>query len=185
MSEVKDEEGNPWFDSEQREYHLNHGVAGAHCCIPYQCELCHFRNLEHRNPTSRDEFYMKCLRRANLDAMAGKAESTINGHRNRTLEMVRYSEMINNTPTLEPRGPFPLEDQVGMGLMVDILTKLVVAEGRNAKHVQPDTLRQLRATYTKNWESSPIGSRFTVSNNNQCILHYLSIVTEKTNYLGL
>ena len=97
------------------------------------------------------------LRRANLDAMAGKARGTINDHRLRTLELVRNAERINKTPTLEPRGPFPLKDLVGMGLAVDITQKSLVAKGKNEAVVQAETLRKLRSTYTKNWQSSPRG----------------------------
>ena len=97
------------------------------------------------------------LRRANLDAMAGKARGTINDHRLRTLELVRNAERINKTPTLEPRGPFPLKDLVGMGLAVDITQKSLVAKGKNEAVVQAETLRKLRSTYTKNWQLSPRG----------------------------
>ena len=44
-----------------------------------------------------------------------------------------------------------------MGLAVDILQKSLIAVGRNEAVVQAETLRQLRSTYTKNWESSPLG----------------------------
>jgi hypothetical protein len=44
-----------------------------------------------------------------------------------------------------------------MGLAVDMLVKSLVAKGRLEKHVQFSTLRRLWATYTKNWESSPMG----------------------------
>ncbi len=48
-------------------------------------------------------------------------------------------------------------DQVGMILAVDILLKSLIARGKLVEHVQFATLRKLRATYTKNWESSPAG----------------------------
>jgi hypothetical protein len=44
-----------------------------------------------------------------------------------------------------------------MSLAVDMLLKSLVAKGRIADHVQFATLRKLRGTYTKNWESSPSG----------------------------
>jgi hypothetical protein len=44
-----------------------------------------------------------------------------------------------------------------MSLAVDMLVKSLVAKGRIENHVQFATLRKLRATYTKNWESSPSG----------------------------
>ena len=157
MAQVVDEEGNEWHNEAARRIRLNMGVAGAHCCLPFQCDKCWLRNMERREPGPKDDFTMKCIRRANLDMMAGKAVTTIRGHKNRTKELVRYAEMSNRTPSLEPRGPFPEEDQIGMGLFCDILTKSVVARGHNSPHVQAETLRKLKSTFTKNWESSPAG----------------------------
>ena len=44
-----------------------------------------------------------------------------------------------------------------MSLAVDMLLKSLMAKGRIVDHVQFGTLRKLRGTYTKNWESSPCG----------------------------
>ena len=71
--------------------------------------------------------------------------------------MVKNAYDVNKTPTLENRGPFPLNDQLGMGLAVDMLQESLVAVGKNEATVQAETLRKLRSTYTKNWDSSPHG----------------------------
>ena len=152
-----DEDGNPWHNDAKRFKELNEGVSGVHCCLPFQCEVCWIRNLEGRNPTRDDEAYIQSLRRANLDAMVGKSKDTIAGHKRRTGRMVTNSERINKTPGLQSRGPFEIGDFVGMSLAVDILQESIHAVGRNEPTVQAETLRQLRATYTKNWDSSPRG----------------------------
>jgi hypothetical protein len=157
MRHVLDEEGNPWFKDELRRKQLNSGVPGVHACLPFQCEQCWVRNLEGRDPGPWDEAYTMSIRRVNLDAMAGKSRHTIAGHRQRTSEIVRNALRINQTPILRPRGPFPVSDTVGMGLGVAIVQKSLVAVGKNEETVQPDTLRQLRSTYTKSWDSSPEG----------------------------
>ena len=100
---------------------------------------------------------LACIHRANLDAMAGKSPLTIRGHLMETIAVLRNAERINKTPSYHPRGPFPLGDPVGMGLAIDMLTKSVVAKGRLVDYVQFSTIRKLRATYSKNWESSPAG----------------------------
>ena len=46
-----------------------------------------------------------------------------------------------------------------MNLAVDMLLKSLRARGRILDHFQYGTLRKMRATYTKNWESSPAGIR--------------------------
>ena len=140
MRRVVDEDGNPWHNDERRIKDLNTGVAGAHCCIPFQCEDCWIRNLEYCNPCRLDGMYLMSIRRANLDAMNGKARSTINGHRFRTQRLVNNSVRINKTPSLAPRGPFLLCDQVAMGLAVDINQESLVARRRNEPTVQAETL---------------------------------------------
>ena len=136
---------------------MNEGVAGAHISIPLQCECCWMRNLEGRDPTEEDAMYVRCIRRANLDAMAGKASSTIESHRRIVDQVVKLCERINKTPSFEPRGPMPLSDPVGMGLAVEMLTKSVFAKGRIRDTIQFDTMRGVRSPYSKAYESSPRG----------------------------
>ena len=133
-------------------------VEGAYLCIPFKCEVCWFRNLEGRDPRGEsDDVYVACIRQANLDAMLGKSPLTIRVHRRETIAVIANSRLIGKTPAYSPRGPFPLEDLVGMSLAVDMLLKSLTAKGRIVDHVQFATLRKLRGTYAKNWESSPSG----------------------------
>jgi hypothetical protein len=159
MRHVEDQEGNPWHNDAKRIEELSSGVGahGVHACQPFQCPLCWMRNLESRNPGPGDEAYMRTIKRATLDAICGISRSTVAGHRGRINQLVINAERIGKTPTLEPRGPFPLKDSMGMGLAVDILQKSVHAKGRNEAVVQAITFRQLRGTYTKSYESSPAG----------------------------
>jgi hypothetical protein len=137
---------------------LGQGVDGAHMCIPFQCEFCWLRNLQGRDAVlGLDDAYLACIKRSNLDAMLGKSALTIQNHARETRVSIRNAQLINKTPSYHPRGPFPLSDCVGMGLAVDMQLKSLVAKGRIRDHVQFSTLRRLRATYTKNWESSPLG----------------------------
>ena len=152
-----DKDGNPWHKDAQRIRRINSGAEAVHCCMPFQCETCWMINLEGRLPGTWDRAYLDTLRRANLDAMNGKARSTITNHRRRIAKLVRNAEKIHKTPSLQPRGPFPIGDPVGMGLAVDIIRESVTAKGRTEEYVQAETLRQLRSTFTKNWESSPAG----------------------------
>ena len=156
---MKDVAGNPWHKEDERQKQMLTAVKGAHLCIPFQCEVCWFRNLEGRDPRrgGSDDVYLACIRRANLDAMLGKSPLTIRAHRRETIGVLENSRLIGKTPAYHPRGPFPLGDPVGMSLAVDMLVKSLVAKSCIANHVQFATLRKLRATYTKNWESSPAG----------------------------
>ena len=100
---------------------------------------------------------MVSIRHANLDTMAGKSPLTIVAHLRETMTVVNNAALINKTPSYHPRSLFPMADSVEMGFAVDMLLKSLVAKGRIERHIQFATVRQLRATYTKHWESSTIG----------------------------
>lgn len=157
MEKIEDEQGNPWHKEEERRSRLNQGISGAWLCQPFQCEECHIMNLEGRSMVPADATFARCIRRAQLDAMNGKSHLTINTHRQQTASVIRVCEQINKTPTYQPRGPFPLGDQYGMGLAVDMLAKSLVARGRLNASITYSTMRKLRGTNTKNYDSSPLG----------------------------
>lgn len=47
--------------------------------VPFQCELCHFRNIQEREPGTggRDALLMEYIRRAILDAFWAREPSTV------------------------------------------------------------------------------------------------------------
>ena len=89
--------------------------------------------------------------------MAGKASSTVAAHVRRIKENMANCARIRKTPRLESRGPFPLDDLVGMSLAVDMLMYSLHSKGRIKSYIQFDTMRQMRSTYTRLWSSSPRG----------------------------
>ena len=60
-------------------------------------------------------------------------------------------------PVYHPYGLFPQEDQVGAGVMVGVLLKMLMAKDKIKQWVQFDTLRHIWSTYSKVYESSPVG----------------------------
>jgi hypothetical protein len=158
MPGILDESGNAWHKEEERRRQMMEGVEILHLCIPFQCKLCWFRNIKGRDHVpGRDDNSMTCIRQANLDAMLGKSPLTIRSHRRETLAALRNEDSIGKTLAYHPRGPFPLGDYVGMNLAVDMLVKSLIAKGRILDHIHFSTLRKMRSTYTKNWESLPYG----------------------------
>jgi hypothetical protein len=152
--------GNVWFQQQDAEFALNHGVRGAHAAIAFQCERCWMVNLERRLPVAgRDDAYLMFIRRANLDAMSGRAASTISAHATSVIQMVRNSSLIGKTPNIPARGPMPLHDPCGMGVAIDILLKSLTAKSRirGQEFVQYSTVRKVRSTFSTTWESSPTG----------------------------
>ena len=160
MFQTMDGVGNVWYNQQDEESRLNHGYKGAHVTIPFQCEGCWMINLERRLPVpGLDDVYVSLIRRANLDAMAGRAKSTIAGHVNALRRTVVNSSFIRKSPTIEARGPMPMKDLTGMGVAVDMLVYSLTAKPRIAgqRFIQYSTARKLRGTYTCGWESSPRG----------------------------
>jgi len=149
-----------WYKQGQREERINHGVKGAHASIPLQCEDCWMRNLEGRLPAEGwDDMYVTYIRRANLDAMGGRARSTIEAHAAAIKRCVQNCKMIRKTATIPHRGPMPEGDNVGMGLAVELLQHSLMAKPRlrGEKFIQFDSMRRPRGTYTSAWVSSPLG----------------------------
>jgi len=53
--------------------------AGDHFMCQFQGDLCHFRNIQRRDPVIRnvkDSLSLRCIRRANLDAMWAREPTT-------------------------------------------------------------------------------------------------------------
>ena len=48
MSGIMDEEGSPWHNEDARQQQMMEGVEGSHLCIPFQCEMCWYWNLERK-----------------------------------------------------------------------------------------------------------------------------------------
>ena len=117
-------------------------------------------NLEGRPPDSKlDEMYIKLIRQANLDAIGGRAVTTTQAHAAAVKRIVCNCAAIRKSPTIPARGPMPLGDAVGMGIAVDMLQNLLLATLRipREEHVQFESVRRLRSTFTKAWISSPQG----------------------------
>ena len=117
-------------------------------------------NLEGRLPIAgRDDPYLMIIRRANLDAMSGRAVATSKNHADEIKRVVRNCALIGKTPNIPPRGPMPLVDSVGMGIAVDMITRSLTSTSRikGQDFVQFGTIRKVRATFSTGWESSPQG----------------------------
>jgi hypothetical protein len=71
-----DESGFHWRSDKDRDRHLA-AQDGDHLTMLFQCDLCVFRNLQGRNPTSQDDFLMACIRQVNLDALWGRETAMV------------------------------------------------------------------------------------------------------------
>ncbi len=178
---IQDKEGNKWYKHDRRVFRINHGVRGKHASIQFQCKICWLINLEGRLPVDGlDEAYVMLVRRANLDAMGGRAVATMEAHATAILRAVRNCQHFRKTPLIPPRGPMPISDGVGMGLAIELLFHSLMAIPRikGETHIQFDSMRRPRATFASAWELSPMGteegSSFSLSTTKISITSCLS-----------
>ena len=124
---------------------------------PFQCDLCHFRNIKGRNPyayNSRDSTALAMIRRANLDSFWSRTSATVYSNLLDFRQYIKHGkEVWGEIPCLPPRGPYPVEDRFGMSVATITLSRSLDA-GRNAQHLQFNTARRIRSAYSNNWNAS-------------------------------
>jgi hypothetical protein len=141
------------------------GRNGDNLVTPFQCDLCHFRNLMKRDPLMslpQDLRMLKLIRRANLDALWSREPSTVLA----TLNGCRYGSSIARylgfgDYLFPPMGPFPLQDTFGMGIAI-VMLESSLRPGRYDSHVQYRTIRKLRSAYFNVYHASLHGQNATV-----------------------
>ena len=143
-----------------------HARPGDHLITPFQCELCHSRNVFKRDPnmeSEEDKWALKCIIRANLDAFWARRTSTVQGN---TREMARSMRILESLRIASPtsihrRGPYPIEDVMGM-IPAMISLQRSLDKGRNSKTIQWDTMRGVRSTFSNFIHTTVSGSRGAV-----------------------
>jgi hypothetical protein len=95
-----------------------HGRNGDQLMVPFQCDLCHFRNIMKRNPWEsrwQDHEILEYIRRAILDSFWSRESRTVlfNLREARRMEK-KVSDRLGMPSIAPPMGPFPLEDEYGL-----------------------------------------------------------------------
>ena len=128
-----------------------HARRGDHLMVPFQCDLCHFRNIMGRNPWLskwQDHEIMEYIRRAILDSFWSRESSTVafNLREARRME-TKVSDRLEMPSITPPMGPFPLCDECGMSGAMAMLDRSL-DPGRCADHVQHGVFRKVRSSIT-------------------------------------
>lgn len=130
---------------------------GDFLMTPFQCEVCHFRNMTKRDvnvKSDKDINLIMDIRHANINANWSRETSTVLANLNQVLKIERigrdYYGLHSVTP---PLGPFPLEDTFGMAIAV-VLLRRSLDPGRNEEHIQFATARKFRSAFSNAWHAS-------------------------------
>ena len=131
---------------------------------PFQCEMCHFRNIYNRNPVYLNPVDLEALaffRRASLDAFWSRATSTVKENLNEGKRGQRFADRMGVLCLVPEMGPFPLSDSMGMMVAASILDRSL-DPGITEKYVQWDTFRGARSFVTNATQAGVGGLSSTV-----------------------
>jgi hypothetical protein len=140
---------------------------GDHLMCPFQCDVCHFRNIQDRDPGARheDALFLMCIRRANLDALWARESATVKGNRGRFAKVIEVSSALGLEEPYPARGPYPEADSFGMANACMLLMRSL-DKGKNAPTIQYETMRGLRSHFANFFHTVPGGAGYsTVSDS--------------------
>ncbi len=125
--------------------------------VPFQCELCHFRNIKGRSPylnNDRDHYALNVIRRASLDSFWSRTSATVKTNMADFKKFVKHSKKLwGNVPGLPAKGPYAVRDEFGMAIAAATLSRSL-DPGKNSEFIQFNTARRVRSAYSNCWNAS-------------------------------
>jgi hypothetical protein len=109
--------------------------------LPFECNLCSFRNFCGRQPVfkdKRDQFTLTCIQRVQLDVMWAREPHTVASnwaHIKADYQMVANNLSVLPHALLPPLGCKEIKDRVGMAAALATLL-MSLRPGRNATNIQ-------------------------------------------------
>jgi hypothetical protein len=129
---------------------------GDYLMTRFQCEKCHFRNIQGRDPqheNRRDALFERCIRRASLDAFWCLEENTVKGTRSSMRAAIQKAEMIGGDGIFPALGPLPIRHVDGVG----------AAAIQSLKTLDPGITEQLVQFATATKITTALGALWEVS----------------------
>ena len=97
---------------------------------------------------------LRCIRRANLDAMWSREPKTVESNRREIERSIKLSIKLGIDPKFEALGPYPCDEDVqGISVAVIIL-KRSLEPGGYADYIQFEIARKLRSTHANLYHAS-------------------------------
>jgi hypothetical protein len=146
---------------------FKYGRAGDGFMTTFQCDVCHFRNLQGRDPDAgggKDRLLLRFIRRASLDSLWSRSANTVDGNLAELRKLFGKANLlgINDERMFPAMGPFAVRDDCGMGVAVCSLARSM-DPGKNEQFVQFSTVRRLRSCYSNMWHASLQGGLDSVA----------------------
>ena len=124
LTKPQEEEDVGLTQSENELWHL-YARDGDHFLVPFQCDICHFKNLINRDPgqTVEDIKLIVTIRRANLDDFWVREPDKVAVTRRKGVRIGKFGNIVGLTKLFPAMEPLPLEDTVGIGIVVYMLQR--------------------------------------------------------------
>ena len=139
---------------------------GDHLHVSFECDLCVFRKLRNSNPNLTDPNdtllldFIICIM---LDAFRSRSEKTVNALALNVRMQITMSESVSLQGPFEQIAGLPREDHCGYEVAIGI-TLYSKRPGKYSKdHLQYDTIRKLRSSYSDFVRSSSAANYLTFS----------------------
>ena len=144
------------------------GINGAHLMQPFQCDICWFRNLQDRFPSTKsytDTKLLAYIRRVNLDLLWSRSQIT--SYMSQFRKALKVDLELGLAPKHYPKGPWPLRDDVGFQVALEIIGASVLSGKTSKTYQQFDTIRSIRTMHQHMYESGPSRSNLVFKKSNK------------------
>ena len=134
---------------------------GDYLMTPFQCDICHFVNIQGRLPQAldkQDKLLLLTIQRVVLDSLWAREHSTVTKNRKEGERFFKRQAMLGvSWNIMTRRGPFRQADDWGVHVACAIVLQSL-EPGGNAPHVQYDMVRKMRSFYSNYAHTCPGGT---------------------------
>ena len=116
--------------------------------VPFQCKICHVRNLLGRDPRPSEEHekLMRFIRHCNLDAMWSWEPATVAANLGEARRLRGTAADLGLESLVSPMGPFLLKDSLGLHAGLAVLHRAQDKTGKHEARVLSNTCQRTQST---------------------------------------
>ena len=143
---------------------------GDDLMVAFECDFCVFGKVYERPPdlmSPTDKFVgMACIGRVILDAFWSRSRATVASNASRFREIILNSALLGFEPPYSSPGPLPTFDHCGYQVAILMVAKSLEPGRHSASHMQWDTIRKLRASYSNQIRAAAVSNSITLTLSN-------------------